>query len=191
MIKLSIKTETETHHGTLPDSWNEIKVRDFIGMNSGLTELELIALLSGIDVEHVENAKNDLTPIVERMNELFNEPPPDLQKLKRKVLTMDGKKIVFPTSINFTRYGQKSMVKNLIQSNDKLETIVPDVFAIYAQPIVDGKFDSNRIEAIKKQVENMPIVDVFPHVFFFFKKLKGLKIHLLTKSNQFQKHPHN
>lgn len=178
MIKLTIKHAGETISGDLPETWREIKVKHFIGMNSNLNEFELISLLSGIDRSILENTETSMEPAIVRMNQLFNQPPPELEKLERKTLTMDGKKIVFPKSINFTRYGQKSMVKNLIQENEKLEQIVPDVFAIYAQPIIDGRFNSERIDAIKHDVENMPIMSVFPHVLFFFKKLNALKVTL-------------
>jgi hypothetical protein len=175
MIKLTIKHEKKEYSGTLPETWQEIKVKHFIGMNDQLKELELIELLSGINLEFLENTETDFAPVIEKMNTLFNEPPPDMLKLKKKTLQLNGKSIDFPKSIEFTRFGQKSMVKNLIQEHKNMEAIISDVFAIYAQPIMDGKFDSNRIELIKGQIDELPIVDVFPHVLFFFQKLRELK----------------
>ena len=181
MIKLIIKHEGQVIEGAIPSGWPELKVKHFIGLNSKLSEIELLSLLSDLDLSMLENTETDLSPFTEKLTALFSEVPPDLKKLKRQKIKMLDKEIIFPSSINFSRYGQKSMVKNLIQSNDHLEAIVPEVFAIYAQPIIDGKFDSTRIDAIKNEVNELPIMQVFPHVFFFFKKLKELKLLLLIK----------
>lgn len=191
MIKLTIKHEGKEYSGELPSSWNEIKVRHFIAMNEERSETSLLSFLAGIDLDIIENARNDISQIVEKMNILFNEPPPDLEKLKRRELFIDGKKIKFPKDLNFTRYGQKSLVRNLLASDVPIETIVPDVFAIYAQPIIDGKFDSTRIEAIKSQVLNLPIVEVYPHVLFFFKRLRESRLNSRAKLAQYLKPPDN
>ena len=181
MIKLTIKHEGETLEGHLPNSWQELTVKQYIGLNSKLTEAQLVSLLSGLDLSFIENTSTDLEPVIARLNEWFGEIPPDMKELKRVTISMEGKVINFASSINFTKFGQQSMVKNLIQEHNNLEVIVPDVFAIYAQPIIDGKFDSTRIEAIKGLVNQLPIMQVYPHVLFFFKKLKRMKLHLLTK----------
>jgi hypothetical protein len=68
---------------------------------------------------------------------------------------------------------------------EDMRAIIADVFAIYAQPSIDGKFDSNNLEPIKKAIEAMPIIQVLPWVIFFLKRLKRLKINLLIASDPF------
>ncbi len=110
-----------------------------------------------------------------RVAELYNSKPLDLTAQQKGKIVIEGKEIQFPKSLDFTRFGQKSMTKNLIRDNDKLELIVSEVFAIYAQPLIDGKFISERIPEIKSIVDDLPIVSVFPYTFFFFKRLRILK----------------
>ena len=160
----------------VPARFEDLSVKQFLALEAGGTDLEILAILSGEDLSELENTEVDLDPTMKKVYELLNKKPPDLEKQKKGKIVLEGKEINFPTSLNFTRYGQKSMVKNLIRDNKKLEAIVSEVFAIYAQPILDGKFDSSRIPAIKDLVDNLPIIEVFPYTVFFFKKLKLLKL---------------
>lgn len=159
----------------IPATFEELTVKQFLLLEAGGTDLQILSVLSGEDLEEIENTNVDLEPAMKRVAQLYNQKPIDLEKQKKGKIEIEGKSIVFPSSLNFTRYGQKSMVKNLIRSNEKIELIVSEVFAIYAQPLIDGKFDSSRVPEIKEIVDNLPIVSVFPYTVFFFKKLKQLK----------------
>ena len=159
----------------VPASFEDLTVKQFLFLEAGGTDLEVLSVLSGEDLSELENTDTDLDPAMKKVYSLLNQKPPDLAKQKKGKIVLEGKEIKFPSTLNFTRYGQKSMVKNLIRDNEKIELIVAEVFAIYAQPIIDDKFDSARIPAIKALVEDLPIIAVFPYTVFFFKKLKILK----------------
>ena len=174
-MKLKIKHLGSTQLGEIPSCFEDLTVKQFLFLEAGGTDMEIISILSGINLEYIENTGVDLAPAMEAINNLYNEKPIDLQKQKKGKIVIEGKVINFPTTLDFTRFGQKSMTKNLIRDNEKLELIVAEVFAIYAQPLIDGKFDSDRIPAIKAIVENLPIIKVFPYTVFFFKRLRRLK----------------
>ena len=179
-MKFTIKHEGKEINATLPDSWNDLTVKQFISLNDKLTPLERLSSLSNTNLSFIENTGTDLTPAINYLNEVFSKVPPDLKKLKKGNIQFEGKTIKPPKNLNFTRFGQKSMIKNLIQSDNTIEKMVAEVFAIYVQPLLDGKFDSKRIEEITKQVLKMKITAVFPWVVFFFQQLKKLKFHLLS-----------
>ena len=98
--------------------------------------------------------------------------PEDLNHLEKKPLFILGHQIKFPKDINFARYGQKAMVKNAIQEAEDMREIVADVIAIYAQPSIDGKFDSANLEPIKKAINSLPIITAWPWAVFFFQEIK-------------------
>jgi hypothetical protein len=165
----------------IPGTFEELTVKQFLKLEAGGTDMEILSVLSGESLEEIENTDVDLSPAMARVAELYNSKPPDLTKQKRSKIIIEGKEIKFPSSLDFTRFGQKSMTKNLINDNEKLELIVSEVFAIYAQPLIDGKFISERIPEIKELVDNLPIISVFPYTVFFFKRLRRLKNSLFLR----------
>ena len=159
----------------VPARFEDLTVKQFLALEAAVSDCEVLAALSGQSLEEIENTDVDLSPAMAKVGELYNSKPLDLDKQKKGKIVIEGKDIKFPTSLNFTRFGQKSMVKNLIANTDKIELIVSEVFAIYAQPIIDGKFISDRVPEIKEVVDNLPIISVFPYAVFFFVRLRRLK----------------
>lgn len=187
MIKLTINHEGEKITGEIPSKFEELSVKQFLALEGKENDIQILSVLSGLDVSFLENTNTDLTPTLEKIYFLLNNKPPDLMKAPKKDIVLEGKKIRFPKTLDFTRYGQKSMVKNLILEEEKVERIIAEVFAVYAQPLIDGKFDSSRIPALKLHIEKMPIISVFPYAVFFFKKLNELKNTLPVNLAQFLK----
>ena len=184
-MKFTIKHEGREINATLPDDWNDLTVKQFLDLNKKLSHLEVLASLSNLNLSFIENTNTDLTPAIDYLNRLFSKVPPDLASLPKKPIIFEGKKIKVPKNLNFTKFGQKSLIKNLIESEDKVESMVSEVFAIYLQPVLDGKFDSKRIPDIERQVLKLKITDVFPWVKFFFLRLKILKFSLPNKSKEY------
>lgn len=174
-MKFTIKHEGKEINSTLPDNWHDLTVQNFIDLNNNLGELELLSSLSGLNLSFIENSNTDLTPAINYLNKAFSTVPPDLNKMKKKPIIFEGKKIPVPLNLNFTKFGQKNMIKGLIESEASLESMVAEVFAIYLQPVLDGKFDSKRIPDIVKSVLKMKLFAVYPWCVFFFLRLKILK----------------
>jgi hypothetical protein len=185
MIKFEIRYEGDKIKGTVPSSWEELTVKQWAALRPENRDLEIVSILSGIDLEILENTKGDLSPVVEMVYKALADMPSDLKDLPRQAITIMGKRVAFPKNLDFTRYGQKALTKNLLRDAEDMRAIIADVFAIYAQPSIDGKFDSNNLEPIKKAIEAMPIIQVLPWVIFFLKRLRRLKINLLIASDPF------
>lgn len=189
MKKIRIKHEGGDVVGIVPETWEELKVKHFLALEADMEEADFISTFMGIEKEVVENLTGNLSVITETIQGFFNSKPLDLEKAKKKVLKMAGKEIHFPKSLDLTRYGQKSMLKSILSKEGSLESELSTIFAIYAQPLIDGKFSSARINEVKEMVDEMPILDVYPYVLFFFKKSSELRRHLKALSTQSLRHP--
>ena len=176
-MRLIIKHKGGEQIGRIPEAWSELSVKQFLSLEAGLTDLPLLSVLSGIDLEYIENTDADLTPALNRIYQIYNEKPPELEKLPKRPIKIDGKTIKMPDNINNILFGQKSIVQNLLKDNpENVAPIISRVFAVFAQPVLDGVFRSSRLDAVTKQIDNLKIIDVFPYVLFFFKKLRHWRI---------------
>jgi len=187
MKRFKIYHDDDIIGGQIPDSWEEITVKQWAAMRPNSEPIELLSIFSNIDLSHLENTRADLSPIIEHIYEkLILNGMNELDHRPRKDISILGHQIKFPKDINFARYGQKAMVKNAIQGAEDMREIVSDVIAIYAQPSIDGKFDSAKLEPIKKAVDSLPIIMAWPWAVFFLKKLTALKRTYLSNLIQYQ-----
>jgi len=189
MKKLIIKNEGRDVVAIIPENWDELKVKHFLCLESTFEEVDFISAFMDVPKKDIENITGNLGPVIETIQSLFHQKPPDFSKAKKKILTMEGKQIKFPNSLDFTRYGQKSMLKNILLKETGIEQEISTIFAIYAQPLIDGKFNSQRIPEVKKLVDEMPIIEVYPYVLFFFKRSNELRRHLHASVAVFPKIP--
>ena len=189
MKKFKIIYGKETIRGKVPDKFNELTVKQWSYLRPNVTDTELMSILTGIDKIKIENSKVDLTEIVKIVYEGILQAPEDFNNLEKKPIYILGKKIKFPKNLNFTTFGQKAMATNAITECEDLREIVSDLIAIYAQPSIDGQFDSTKVERVKNEVDNMPLILCWPWAVFFLKKSKMKKKSLLIDYNLFQKLP--
>lgn len=191
MKQIRIKHEGADIIGSVPEKWSELKVKHFLLLEEDFNEVDFISVFMGVDKQIIENTKGDLKPVVKAITNLFTEKPPNFQEAKKEPVLLEGKELKFPDKLDFTRFGQKAMLKNIVSNPDGFDKDIPLIFAIYAQPLIDGKFDSTRIERVKDLVNELPIEQVYPYVVFFFKRLNALRNHFLAKSQLFPKLPNS
>lgn len=169
MIPITIKTKEKEYKSHVPEGWHELNVDQFIQLQKEPKGLEVLAVLLNLPIEVVENA------IVEISMHYFEwvtvAPLQKLDEYPREDFYLMGTQLKLPKKVEFTLYGQKSMLKALLHDKEDLQEIIPDVFALYAQPLIDGKFDSSRLEDVKEAVLKAPIIKVYPWVVFFFRRL--------------------
>jgi len=176
-----MKLRIGNHAGTVPGSWDEMTVRQYIAMMSGKEQLEILADVSGIDLLQIENTSLDLDPFFIHMAGLIHTAP-DLSKRKRKPIQLNGKTIK-PGDVGKLSYAQLDRIKRLAIEDNYIESI-PVVFAIYIAPSFekDGLFRSAVLNNLEKDVNNLLIKDVFQWVVFFFKKLRNARKDLRMSS---------
>jgi hypothetical protein len=87
-----------------------------------------------------------------------------------KVLTFKGNNITLPKNVKALSIGQNVALKQLVVKAQYLEENISSAVAIYLQPIIDGaKFNSERVDEIKKEVDQMSCVLIRPIGFFLLK----------------------
>ena len=142
--------------GFVPERWADLKTKHYVALEGAASVFEKIAVFTGIPVADIENSKVDLTPIMDRIVALFSgkmeaqEPAP---------ITLRGKLVKFPKKFKFTTFGQKAMVQQLLVGNEPID-IIAEVVAIYAMPEVIGHFDSKLVDELKKEVKELPALQI-------------------------------
>lgn len=199
MIDLTIKAKKKSYKLKCPGNWNEVTVKQFIGLEfwDGKDVLQLLSILTGLDVDIIANSDSSTKDKIGEVVAFIYDNPPDFNKLKRKkyiiiggkpatcrhwifwkkTKIIGGTKVKMPTSLEMETYGQTIMVEQIL-NNDKdkeVKGMISEIMAIYVQPKLDGKFIESRVEEIKPIIDEMPIIIVYPHCFFFFKKLLKYK----------------
>ena len=179
MIEFKFKLNKETISATVPEGWHEVKLKHILALeeNWSGTSSDMIGLLSaftGQDYRTLENAKGDLwNPLFQVLSFVFDAPKWDKIKPPKQV-RLNGKTLTPPKKLEMQTFGQKVLALKLISEQEHIKNI-PDIIAIYLQPVYDGLFESERIPDIRKHVLEMKAYDSMPYGLFFLKKLLRLK----------------
>ena len=170
MIKVHFKSKGETIKTQIPENWDEITVRQFMALENLEKPLEILAEVMGIDLSFVQNTRTDLTPVMNRVINIFNAKPPGLETRKAQGFQFQGKLVRLPRDIDNMLFGQLIQINELLEEdvNKHLVTIM----AIALQPELDGDFVEENQDKYARLLESLPIVEVFPELFFFAEKLK-------------------
>ncbi len=103
---------------------------------------------------------------------IYEQPFPLNEMPKVLAMTFNNvhKIITLPKNVKALSIGQNVALKQLVVKAQYLEENISSAVAIYLQPIIDGaKFNSERVDEIKKEVDQMPCVLIRPIGFFLLK----------------------
>jgi len=175
MIELTIKTPKKNYDLKSPSVWEEVTVNQFIQLESnwdGKDLVQLLSILTGLDRDILANSSRKILNQVDSIVSFIFTDPPNFNKLKRKAtIIIDGKPIKMPTSLEMEPFGAALLILGVLEKPSDIIPKIPYIMAVYSQPVIDGKFKEDRIKAIEQIINDMPIVEVYPHCFFFFRKL--------------------
>lgn len=171
------KNGTKTR-AELPSKWEEMTVKQYLQIETTKNGFELLALLSGVPLDDILNTKTDLSAIVQKMTELLSETPPNFREVPRRLIEIEGKTVKIPSNFQNVTFGQSALIESYLQeSKDDERAAVAQCMGVILQPLLDGgRFNLDRAAEITRKVEEMPIIDVFPNVFFFWTKLQNYLI---------------
>ncbi len=188
MIIAKFKYEGETIKATIPSNWDEMKVRHYLALETTSNPLELMALLSDVDLTKILNTRTDITPVINKLIGLLNSEPPDFKKMPKRLIEIEGQTVKIPTDFTKITFGQSAMIETYIGAADGDERkAIAQIMAVILQPILDKKpFDLDRAGAIEAKINELSIRDVFPNIFFFWKALIKYMIIGLKNYKQFQ-----
>ena len=174
MIVANFKHDGQTTTVKLPANWDEMKVRHYLALETTTNPLELMALLSDVDLSKILNTKTDLTPVLGKLVELLNSEFPDFKKANPRPMQIGGKTVKIPADFAKVTFGQSAMIDNYLAESDGDERrAIAQIMGVVLQPIIDkGPFNLDRAKHFEKLAGDLPIKTAFPNVFFFWQALK-------------------
>lgn len=179
MIKYSFTYQGKTIKAEAPQNWNEVKLKHYINLETDKSAIEMLAFMSDVDRLALLNTKKDLTPVLNLVVRFLNQNPPDFKKVKpSRYIVLGGKKIKLPSDLNEISFGQSAMIEKALQDNEgDQRKALPMALAVVLQPLFDnGDFDDKRVNDVLEMVNDLPIIEALPAVFFFYQTLEGFVI---------------
>ena len=161
----------------IPLGWHEVTTE----LYQRLKEIEepdifkVFAVLINVEPEQLLQSKSEeLEFTMYKVSEFIfydeyfrNNPVPTEWKINHKTITI-------PQKIDAMTIQQNLMVRQKLTQIKFLEQGISYATAVYLQPFIDeGRFDSDRVPEIEKELLKMPIEDTFPIGFFLLNRLRN------------------
>lgn len=170
MIEFIFKSKSTKIKATLPETWDELSVKQFVAVESLEKPLEILSEVLDVDLSFVESSRTNLTPALNRIIQILNARPPGLEERKPEGFVFQGKKIELPRDIDLLMFGQLIQI-NLLIEDDLLRNLVK-ILGIAVQPIIDGEYIEEKQPYYAKLLERLPIIEVYPELFFFVENVR-------------------
>ena len=170
MRTVIFKSKGKKIKGQIPETWEEVTVRQFMSLEINQEPIEILAGVMDIELDFLKETRTDLRPVMVPLLELFNNKPPEFKKIKPKGFIFQGKKIKFPRDLNSIMFGQALQISQLLEEGVNKNLV--KIAGIILQPIIDGKYKEENQERYSRLFELLPIVEVFPELFFFAQTLR-------------------
>lgn len=190
MIQLEIKYQGKKHMVNFPSGWDEITFRQLVSLRQDSTgEVgRLLEILTGIERQAWMNMHIGITGTIAGLLEWVSQKIDWYSLPVPKTIRIGEKKYKVPFDLGLKTFGQKitleAKVQKAMEEKRDLFEIMPDVMAIYFQPLVDdAPFNDERVEEIKDLFYDCPAVHVFPIAAFFLRNSNAYRNFGLTASN--------
>ena len=178
MIKFKFRFGKETINATVPGSWDEVTTEQFIKMDyanwDGLDIVEIIAIISGVDLHKLYVTKSKPLEAVYETLSFLKQSPPKWEELKiQKHITIWNKQVRIPEDLELEAFGLWLEFQQLSESKD-----VAKVCALYLQPaLCGGKIDRGARKDVEKSILKLPIMVTIPIINFFLLKVNEYLIY--------------
>jgi hypothetical protein len=164
----------------LPESWSEVAFSQFVKMQSLNEEkntiLETLSILSGEPYDSWLLCRDvDIDEkVVPFISFIYHKV--DFEKLPiPKTINYKGKEYKGVKDIGLETFGQKIIFQDYLNKSLEKETNIiqtfPYIVAIYLQPIItESEFNTDKVEELEKEINEMPVTVVIPLATFFLQK---------------------
>lgn len=178
MIKTNIEIKKSNRVFYIPDNWLEVKLKHLINLEvwkgDETDPVGLLACFMDIDPEIIANSRREYwTELLTVLSFVFEPPKWDTLKMA-DTIDLDNKIIKVPKKLELERFGQMVLAAQYmegIKEDSENIKLIPDVMAVYLQPLIDGKFSRTRLDYTKRIILEMPAIKAVPIGRFFFLKL--------------------
>lgn len=174
MIEVIFKSKGSQHKGNIPESWSEINCKQFMSFEALEDPIEILSAVMSMDLSFLLNSSTDLTPVMNRLINLLNDRPGSFDTPHKKGFKILEKTVHFPKDINKMMFGQLIQINQLI--NEDINRNLLKIASIAIQPIFDKEFKEDRQPYFRKLLEDLPVIEVFPELFFFAEKLRKYRV---------------
>ena len=106
---------------------------------------------------------------------MLNKKPFSFDKPHKRGFKIEDKTVHFPKNLDKFLFGQMIQINQLIEKDINKNLL--EIAAIAIQPVFDGEFVETRQSHFKKILEDLPVLEVFPELFFFARRLKQIKMY--------------
>ena len=170
MIEVIFKSKGSEHKGMIPGEFSEVTCKQFMAFESLESPVQILAAVMGIDLSFLLNSSSDLTPVMNRLINTLNDRPAYFDIPTDKGFKILDKIVKFPKNIQKMMFGQVLQIKDLIDVDINKNLL--KIASISIQPIFDGEFKEDRQPYFMEIIEGLPVINVFPSLFFFAETLK-------------------
>ncbi len=173
MIEVIFKSKGSKLRAKVPEKWEEITVKQFMALENLTDPLEIMAEIMEVDLTYIQNTTTNLTPAMNRIINIFNNKPPDLESRKAEGFGFQGELVKLPRNIDKMLFGQMIQINGLLE--DGVNKNLVKIMGIAIQPVMDGEFIEKKQAHYETLIEQLPIIDLWPELFFFAKRLRKYK----------------
>lgn len=172
----------------IPTEWDDVTYRQYIAFLDTNNSLpEYIALFTGIPLETLLKAELKNLETISIALSFLTVPP----KMEAKPTSMVGP-YTLPKDVTLSSLGQfedlRSLLKKLPKSLETKEEQkqVAELYlkacAIYAQKIIHGEYDPERVPKVKEELKNYSCIEVLQTGGFFLSKPLNISQNTKTRS---------
>ena len=180
MIEVVFKSKGSTLKAQVPERWEEITVKQFMALENLTNPLEIMAEVMEVDLSYIQNTRTNLAPAMNRIINIFNNKPPDLESRKAEGFGLQGQLVKLPRNINKIIFGSLIQINELLE--DGVNKNLVKIMGIALQAVIDGEYIESKQAYYERLVERLPIIEVWPELFFFANKLKKHKRYGMSAS---------
>lgn len=171
-IEFKIDTPSGLKKVVCANNWHELTAEQLIKIELHSKEdiLGLFCIVTGMEVEIAEKAKNKNLELAVYAVVSFIFKPPDWENLKHSPkFIYKNKTYNVPNDFGVLCLGQKILLGQLSRDEKNVIEKITEVVALCMQPIIDSSdYDSKRVQKIAKDLEQENGLVIYSLAKFFF-----------------------
>lgn len=180
MIELNINIEDKVYDTTIPSSWEDITVDEYMRMQNVSEDInkieqmmEIISIFTKLDMDLIGDLPaDDFNIITEKMDFLSTE----MVSNKKESLIIDGYEYFVKNDFNKLTMTEMINIDLIIEkSGDNFNKVIDKLLCIFLRRKVDGKLESFKSSFMERAeiFRKLKIVDVHNLFIFFSTSVKG------------------
>jgi hypothetical protein len=176
-MKWAVTTSKGISEISVPDGWDAMPAAMYQKLASewdGSDLIRLFSILSGHSYKALYNSKDrELeSGLIAATHFIYEQKPAFKEQDCPKVFKYNGREIPVPKDLASLSIGQNIHIYQRLTTAKCYDELISLACAVYLQPEIDNsEFNSERAFKIEKEIEAMPVTEVYPLGFFLLRPL--------------------